>query len=110
MAALRLREGTAGAEMSQPSRGADLARPGRLLAARRFLGRNPLTLLGAALLLLWILVSLGAPLLAPRGPLVQDVVNRLLPPSPAHPFGTDALGRDILTRVLYGGRISLPVG
>ncbi len=61
-------------------------------------------------MLLWIVVSAAAPLIAPYGPLTQKIVDRLQVPSTAHPFGTDALGRDILSRVLYGGRISLPVG
>jgi len=58
----------------------------------------------------WIFASVFAPLLAPYGPLTQRVVDRLQPPTAAHWFGTDALGRDIFSRVLYGGRISLPVG
>ena len=61
-------------------------------------------------MLLWIVVSAAAPLIAPYGPLTQKIVERLQPPSAAHPFGTDPLGRDILSRVLFGGRISLPVG
>jgi peptide/nickel transport system permease protein len=52
----------------------------------------------------------AAPLIAPYGPLTQRVVDRLQAPSAAHLFGTDALGRDLFSRVLYGGRISLPVG
>jgi len=55
-------------------------------------------------------ISAAAPLIAPYGPLTQKIVERLQPPSPAHPFGTDPLGRDVLSRILYGGRISLPVG
>jgi len=76
----------------------------------RFLRRNRLVVLGGVVVLAWILVSIAAPVLTPYGPLTQRVVERLQPPSPNHPFGTDALGRDILARVLHGGRISLPVG
>jgi peptide/nickel transport system permease protein len=76
----------------------------------KFFRRNPLVVVGAAIVLVWIVVSAGAPLFAAYGPLAQRVVDRLQPPSPNHLFGTDALGRDILSRVLYGGRISLPVG
>src|SRR5579884_851705 len=94
----------------RPQGGARVSRRGGLGAARRFLARNPLALVGGVILLFWIAISLGAPLLTPRGPLAQDVVHRLQEPSLAHPFGTDALGRDILSRVIYGGRISLPVG
>ena len=75
-----------------------------------FLRRNPLVLIGGTVLLVWIVVSAAAPLVAPYGPLTQKIVERLQPPSTAHPFGTDPLGRDILSRVLFGGRISLPVG
>jgi len=76
----------------------------------KFCRRNPLVLGGAVVVLLWVVVSVAAPLIAPYGPLTQKVVDRLQSPGIAHPFGTDALGRDILSRVLYGGRISLPVG
>jgi peptide/nickel transport system permease protein len=48
--------------------------------------------------------------LSPYDPYESDLANRLQPPSLAHPMGTDALGRDMLTRVLYGGRVSLSVG
>src|SRR5712691_13547208 len=76
----------------------------------KFFRRYPLVVAGAAIVVVWIVVSAGAPLFAAYGPLAQRVVDRLQPPSPNHLFGTDALGRDILSRVLYGGRISLPVG
>src|SRR6266852_601107 len=96
-----------GGESSQPRNGVIGARSASL---GTFLRRNPLVLIGGTVLLVWIVVSAAAPLLAPSGPLTQKIVDRLQVPSPAHPFGTDALGRDILSRVLYGGRISLPVG
>jgi peptide/nickel transport system permease protein len=84
--------------------------PTRWRSIARFLRRNPLVVVGGTIALAWIVVSLAAPLIAPYGPLTQRVVDRLQAPSPGHLFGTDALGRDILSRVLYGGRISLPVG
>jgi peptide/nickel transport system permease protein len=83
---------------------------GSFATAIAFCRRNPLVPIGATVVLIWIVVSSAAPLFAPYGPLTQRVVDRLQAPSPNHPFGTDALGRDILSRVLYGGRISLPVG
>jgi peptide/nickel transport system permease protein len=86
------------------------AAPTRLAAAWRFVRRNPLVLVGGTIVLAWIVVSVGAQVIAPYGPLVQRITERLQAPSAAHWFGTDALGRDILSRVLYGGRISLPVG
>src|SRR5437660_1360079 len=91
------------------SRAIDRPVPTRFGAAVKFCRRNPLVLVGATVVLVWILVSIFAPSITPYGPLTQKVVERLRPPSPQHLFGTDALGRDILTRVAYGGRISLPV-
>jgi peptide/nickel transport system permease protein len=93
--------------VSQPMR---LRQPTRVAFIARFLRRNPLVVVGTVVVLAWIVMSVAAPLLSPYGPLAQRVVDRLQPPSATHPFGTDALGRDILSRVLYGGRISLPVG
>lgn len=65
---------------------------------------------GAALVLGFLLVTATAPLLAPYDPVAADFANVLTPPSWQHPFGTDDLGRDILSRVLYGSRISLYAG
>lgn len=67
--------------------------------------------LGAGLLLLAVMVlsALAAPLLAPSGPTEVDLTAVRLPPSAEHWFGTDAVGRDVLSRVLYGGRVSLLV-
>jgi len=83
---------------------------GALASAARFLRRNPLVLLGLAIFLMWVVISIGAPWIAPYDPLKQDIVARLQPPSPDHWFGTDQLGRDVFSRVLYGGRLSLPAG
>ncbi len=66
--------------------------------------------IGAAMLALIVLAGLAAPWLTPYDPLTQDLVNALQPPSARHPFGTDNFGRDVLTRVLYGIRIDLPMG
>ncbi|HET6318117.1 MAG TPA: ABC transporter permease, partial [Chloroflexota bacterium] len=87
-----------------------LRQPTRAALVFRFLRRNPLVLLGGAIVLGWIFVSVFAPLLTPYGPLTQRITERLQPPSSTHWFGTDMLGRDVFSRVLYGGRISLPVG
>ena len=65
---------------------------------------------GLVALVLLVLSSAFAPLVTPYGPRQQDLFNTLAPPSWTHPLGTDALGRDQLTRLLYGGRISLSVG
>jgi peptide/nickel transport system permease protein len=70
--------------------------------------RQPLALVGFGLILLWTLAALFAPQLAPADPLAQKSAI-LSAPSSAHWFGTDELGRDVLSRVLYGARISLPL-
>jgi len=75
---------------------------------RRF-RRHPGALVGAIVLTLLVLSTLLVPL-SPYDPEVSDLASKLQPPSWEHPFGTDSLGRDMLTRVLYGGRISLFVG
>lgn len=63
-----------------------------------------------AVVLAWSLAALFAPSIVPYEPLKQDVDNRLQAPGSAHPWGTDELGRDIFSRVLYGGRITIPAG
>ncbi|MDH5174616.1 MAG: ABC transporter permease [Elusimicrobiota bacterium] len=76
---------------------------------RRF-RRNKLAMLGALIILSLAVVSIIAPLIAPFSPDQQDVLHRLEPPSPKHPLGTDDLGRDLLSRIIYGTRVSLLVG
>ena len=70
---------------------------------------QPLAALGAALLSVFTLCALFAPHLAPFNPAHLDLAGRMLPPGHAHLFGTDELGRDILSRILFGARISLIV-
>jgi peptide/nickel transport system permease protein len=77
---------------------------------RRWLRRYGLASLGAAVILVWGLVALLAPVIAPDPPAVVDVANRLKPPSDLHWLGTDVLGRDVFSRLLYGARTSLAVG
>jgi peptide/nickel transport system permease protein len=72
--------------------------------------RNRNLLLGGGVLLALVLVALLAPVLSPYQPQEQNYDITLLPPGPAHLFGTDNFGRDILTRVLYGAQIDLRVG
>ncbi len=76
---------------------------------RRLL-RNRGASLGAVLSLLLVVVALVGPLLAPYDPVGQDLAGRLEGPSPAHIFGTDQFGRDVLSRLLYGAQISALVG
>jgi peptide/nickel transport system permease protein len=76
----------------------------------RSLRRNKLALVGMALIIALYATSFGAPLLTPYDPIKMDPRNRLSPPSIEHVLGTDSFGRDMLTRILYGGRVSLLVG
>ena len=76
---------------------------------RRFLGSRSF-LIGATLVLFFIIVAIFADFLAPYDPLVIDSKNGLAPISASHPFGTDDLGRDTLSRVIFGSRISISVG
>ncbi len=85
----------------------DDLRPGRLWQAFR---KNRLAWIGVVLLGLLIVMAVLAPWIAPYDPLEQDIVARLEPPSDAHWLGTDSFGRDVLTRLIYGARISLFVG
>lgn len=81
------------------------------LRSRAFatLRSHPLAALGVLFLLLFAIMAFFAPWLAPYNPASLDLLHRLAPPSRAHWFGTDELGRDILSRILYGARLSLTV-
>jgi len=72
--------------------------------------RNPLAAVGVALVITFVLCALLAPLLAPYDPAQIDLTNRMEPPTQKHWCGTDELGRDICSRLIYGSRISLMVG
>ena len=72
--------------------------------------RHKMASLGAALVILVALSALLAPWLSPHDPLEQDVLQRLAAPSAEFPLGNDSFGRDILSRILWGGRVSLLVG
>ncbi len=76
----------------------------------RDLLRNRSATLGLALIALIVIVALIGPALAPYDPLIPLPLERLQGPSSSHLFGTDSLGRDILSRVIYGSRISLAIG
>jgi peptide/nickel transport system permease protein len=85
----------------------------RSVSRRQALGRalrRPSIGAGALILLFFIAAALCAPLIAPADPLAQNVAASLRPPAPDHLLGTDKLGRDIFSRMLYGARISLVVG
>ena len=72
--------------------------------------RNVLASTGMALVAVFVVFALFAPWIAPQNPSSIDLPSRLQPPSGAHWFGTDELGRDIFSRVIYGARISMLVG
>lgn len=76
----------------------------------RMLASNPLTAVGLALLFLILVLSFGAPLIAPYDPLEQNIISRLQDISSEHWLGTDAFGRDTLSRILYGMKLSLIIG
>ena len=76
----------------------------------RTLVRNRMAMVGATIILIWAVVAIAAPIVAPFDALAQKIEDRLSPPSAQHLFGTDELGRDVFSRVVYGARISLPVG
>jgi peptide/nickel transport system permease protein len=102
---------SSGVMLEQTTVGGNTLRPPESLTRltlRRFL-RHRMALLSISTLTLVILSALLAPL-SPYTPTQQNPANSLQPPSAEHWFGTDDLGRDVLTRVLYGGRISITVG
>lgn len=76
---------------------------------RTFL-KNKTSIIGAIIALIMILMAILAPWICPYDPLKQNVYYRLTPPELTHPLGTDVYGRDVLSRVLWGARISLLVG
>jgi peptide/nickel transport system permease protein len=75
-----------------------------------FVSRHVTIVVGGSLIAILALLSIAAPLVTPYDPIALDVAHRLRPPDAAHWFGTDNLGRDIFSRSLYGGRISMLVG
>jgi ABC-type dipeptide/oligopeptide/nickel transport system permease subunit len=81
----------------------------RPASVRQLLFDHPRILIGLALLLLLVLLAVLAPWISPHDPIAVDADHARLPPGPGHLLGTDELGRDVFTRVLWGGRISLPV-
>jgi len=82
----------------------------QVVALRRAAGHNLLATAGAVMITVFVVCAIFAPWIAPQDPAYIDLQSRLMPPSTAHWFGTDELGRDILSRVIYGARISMLVG
>ncbi|KPB01869.1 nickel transporter permease [Ahrensia marina] len=75
----------------------------------RQLVRNPLAVIGILILLILVLAAIFAPIIAPHSPMGQNLGARLLPPSTEYWMGTDELGRDIFSRIIYGARITLVI-
>ena len=75
-----------------------------------FKQKNFMFKLGFIICLGWLVVALLAPLIAPADPIAQDLSQRFQSPSGSHWFGTDSLGRDVFSRVLFGSRISITAG
>jgi peptide/nickel transport system permease protein len=82
----------------------------RLAQGARLARHNPLATVGVVLVVLFFLCAIFAPWLAPFDPAQIDLPSRLMPPTHAHWCGTDELGRDICSRLIYGARISMLVG
>ena len=81
-----------------------------LHSLKKMFKSNYLFTFGVIICLFWIIMAMIAPFVAPYDPVVQDLTLRLKAPSAAHIFGTDNFGRDIFSRVIYGGRYSLLAG
>lgn len=78
--------------------------------AMRRLFRNKLAIAGMVIMGIFLLTAIFAPLLAPYNPIKQELIMRRRPPSQEHWFGRDDLGRDIMSRIIFGARLSLQVG
>jgi len=90
-----------------PSR---VKRQSELAAVARRLSKNPSAIIGFVVAVFLVLIAIFAPLIAPYPYDKQDLMNSRKPPSPQHIFGTDELGRDVFSRVIWGSRFSLTVG
>jgi peptide/nickel transport system permease protein len=87
-----------------------MASAAQLINFRRAAGHNLLATAGAAMIVVFVVLALFAPWIAPQDPARIDLPGRLMGPSSSHWFGTDELGRDILSRIIYGARVSMVVG
>ena len=87
-----------------------MASAAQLVSFWRAAGHNLLATAGAAMIVVFVVLALFAPWIAPQDPAQIDLPARLMGPSASHWFGTDELGRDILSRIIYGARVSMLVG
>ena len=86
------------------------ARSGWAAAVATFVRQRPLGAIGAAIILVMVFLAATADLVAPYDPLATDYAAMLAAPNKAHWLGTDAFGRDVLSRMVYGSRTALMVG
>src|SRR5271169_5198298 len=86
-----------------------MAAAAQLFSLRRAAGYNVLATAGLVLVTVFVACALFAPWIAPQDPAQIDLPARLMGPSASHWFGTDELGRDILSRIIFGSRISILV-
>src|SRR2546422_4895758 len=88
-----------------------LPRADRATTLRYFARRNPRMIIGGTLIVFLLFIAVFAPIIAPFDPIQVRVADSLLPPgSPGHLLGTDDLGRDVLSRVIWGARASMQAG
>lgn len=100
------------AELAQSSAPSSVALQGVITRPRRvptFL-RSPLTVAGLVIIAVFVFAAIAAPVVAPYIPEKQNLAQRLKPPSAEHVLGTDSLGRDVFSRIVWGARISLSIG
>ncbi|HEX5166709.1 MAG TPA: nickel transporter permease [Thermomicrobiales bacterium] len=102
-------ESAAGASPPRAEQLAPANRSGLRYFIRRFSRESPLNLIALGIILVFLLMALLGPTIAPYDPIKTNAPNRLADPSLSHPFGTDELGRDLFSRVIVGARISLGV-
>ena len=98
------------ASLVEPIAAEDIRAASLLRDATTAFRRNRLAMAGLLFVLLLALLAIFVPLVSPYNPYIVDLDNSLLPPSLQHWLGTDNFGRDVLTRIIYGARISLVVG
>jgi peptide/nickel transport system permease protein len=100
------------ADLAQPTLEQSLPKSADSPMRRRLrsLRRNPMAMLGLVIILFWTVAAIIAPFTSIRDPIAQTIEDRLQAPSREYWFGTDELGRDVFSRVIYGARISLPIG
>lgn len=95
-------------DLAQPALPTKIDTPMR--RSLRSLRRKPIAMVGLFIILFWAVAAIIAPFAPIRDPLSQTILDRLQAPSAKYWFGTDELGRDVFSRVIYGARISLPIG